>query len=44
MRDAADMMIKFGSRFGLSPADRVRLAIQPAEPDGPDGQLLSLLS
>ncbi|MFF7233960.1 phage terminase small subunit P27 family [Streptomyces sioyaensis] len=44
MRDSADMMIKFGSRFGLSPSDRTRLSVAPREPEGPDAQVLSLLS
>jgi P27 family predicted phage terminase small subunit len=44
MRDAADLMIKFGARFGLSPSDRTRLSV-PSEPEGgPDAQILSLLS
>ncbi|MEV5080320.1 phage terminase small subunit P27 family [Streptomyces sp. NPDC056159] len=44
MRDAADMMLKFGSRFGLSPSDRTRLSV-PSEPEaGPDAKVLSLLS
>ncbi|WP_326827374.1 phage terminase small subunit P27 family [Streptomyces sp. NBC_01751] len=44
MRDAADMMLKFGSRFGLSPSDRTRLSVAPREDNGPDAQVLSLLS
>jgi P27 family predicted phage terminase small subunit len=44
MRDAADLMIKFGSRFGLSPSDRTRLSVAPQEDNGPDAQVLSLLS
>jgi len=44
MRDSADMMIKFGSRFGLSLSDRTRLSVAPREPEGPDAQVLSLLS
>lgn len=44
MRDAADMMLKFGSRFGLSPSDRTRLSVPSAAEDGPDAQVLSLLS
>jgi P27 family predicted phage terminase small subunit len=44
MRDAADLMIKFGSRFGLSPSDRTRLSVAPESEDGPDAQVLSLLS
>lgn len=35
MRDAADVMLRYGSRFGLSPSDRVRLATTPAEDTGP---------
>ncbi|MCP9207818.1 phage terminase small subunit P27 family [Streptomyces cucumeris] len=44
MRDAADLMLKFGSRFGLSPSDRTRLSVPSAAEDGPDAQVLSLLS
>lgn len=44
MRDAADLMLKFGSRFGLSPSDRTRLSVAPKSEDGPDAQVLSLLS
>jgi P27 family predicted phage terminase small subunit len=44
MRDAADMMLKFGSRFGLSPSDRTRLSVPSQVEDGPDAQVLSLLS
>ncbi len=44
MRDAADMMLKFGSRFGLSPSDRTRLSVPSKSEDGPDAQVLSLLS
>jgi P27 family predicted phage terminase small subunit len=44
MRDAADMMLKFGSRFGLSPSDRTRLSVPSGTEDGPDAQVLSLLS
>ncbi|MBK3559323.1 phage terminase small subunit P27 family [Streptomyces sp. MBT56] len=44
MRDAADLMLKFGSRFGLSPSDRTRLSVPSGNEDGPDAQILSLLS
>jgi P27 family predicted phage terminase small subunit len=44
MRDAADMMIKFGARFGLSPSDRSRLAVTPPIEDGHDASVLKLLS
>ncbi len=44
MRDAADLMLKFGSRFGLSPSDRTRLSVPSGSEDGPDAQVLSLLS
>jgi P27 family predicted phage terminase small subunit len=44
MRDAADLMLKFGSRFGLSPSDRTRLSVPSGHEDGPDAQVLSLLS
>ncbi|MGW6571679.1 phage terminase small subunit P27 family [Streptomyces sp. NPDC054945] len=44
LRDSADLMIKFGSRFGLSPSDRTRLSVAPESEDGPDAQVLSLLS
>lgn len=33
MKDSLDMMLKFGAKFGLSPADRARLAKAP-EPEG----------
>lgn len=44
VRDSADLMLKFGSRFGLSPSDRTRLSVAPKSEDGPDAQVLSLLS
>lgn len=44
MRDAADLMIKFGARFGLSPSDRTRLAISPTDEDGADADVIRLLS
>lgn len=46
MRDSADMMLKFGSRFGLSPQDRARLGKvqEPEAPSGPDATVLSILS
>ena len=45
MKDAADMMLKFGGRFGLSPQDRARLALPNSEPDeGGSAAILSILS
>lgn len=47
MRDSADMMLKFGARFGLSPQDRARLGKVPtaeADSDGPGAAVLSILS
>lgn len=44
MRDAADLMLKFGSRFGLSPSDRTRLSLPVESPEGPDARVLALLS
>lgn len=45
MKDAADMMLKFGSRFGMSPSDRSRLTVPLETPDdGPEGTVLSILS
>lgn len=45
MRDAADLMLKFGSRFGLSPSDRTKLSVAPTdENSGQDAQVLKLLS
>lgn len=47
MRDAADLMLKYGSRFGLSPSDRVKLAVTPADDDDAEGEekaALQLLS
>ncbi|MFF0481044.1 phage terminase small subunit P27 family [Streptomyces sp. NPDC004435] len=44
LRDSADLMIKFGSRFGLSPSDRTRLSVPSDSEEGPDAQVLSLLS
>jgi P27 family predicted phage terminase small subunit len=44
-KDALDTMLKFGSRFGLSPSDRVRLGSPvKAEPDTGGGAGLSLLA
>lgn len=43
MKDAADMMLKFGSRFGLSPSDRTRLSVE-SDDDGEEATILSLLS
>lgn len=42
-RDQADIMLRYGSRFGLSPADRVRLAVTP-EDDGGMGDAAGILS
>lgn len=45
MRDAADMMLKYGGRFGFTPADRVRLqGLGDSGDDGEDAAVLSLLS
>lgn len=46
MKDSADLMLKFGARFGLSPADRVRLVVPMAGPEEGRGEAaaLSLLS
>lgn len=33
-RDQADLMMRYGSRFGLSPSDRVRLAVAPDDDGG----------
>lgn len=45
MRDAADLMLKFGSRFGLSPSDRTKLSVPSGEAnDGQDAQILKLMS
>ena len=35
MRDQADLMSRFGSKFGLTPSDRARLSV-PEESDGAD--------
>jgi len=44
-RDASDSMLKYGSRFGLSPADRARLQLPEAESVNPAEQAaLKLLS
>ena len=42
-RDAAALMLTFGSRFGLNPLDRQRLSLPPAKGSGDDtfGGLLS---
>lgn len=42
-RDQADIMLRYGSRFGLSPSDRVRLAVKPDD-DGGTGDLSGILS
>lgn len=44
MRDAADLMLKYGSRFGFTPSDRTRLEAPTGDSDGPDAQVLALLS
>lgn len=44
MRDSADVMLKYGSRFGLSPSDRTKLGTTPESPSKGDAQILSLLS
>lgn len=44
MRDAADLMLKYGSRFGLSPADRTRLGTLPEAPEKPSDGLEGILS
>jgi P27 family predicted phage terminase small subunit len=41
---AQDQMAKWGSKLGLSPADRARLAVQPPEGAGQDADVLRLLS
>lgn len=44
-RDASDSMLKYGSRFGLSPADRARLQLPEAEAVSADDEAaLRLLS
>jgi P27 family predicted phage terminase small subunit len=43
MRDQADVMLRYGSRFGLSPADRVRLAV-PTDDDPGLGDAAGILS
>lgn len=43
MRDQADIMLRYGSRFGLSPSDRVRLAVAPDD-DGGDQDAAGILS
>lgn len=46
MKDAMDMMLKFGAKFGLSPIDRARLGRVPEgeEDEGPGATVLSILS
>lgn len=46
MKDSLDMMLKYGAKFGLSPADRARMGRVPdKEPDDkPGGGVLELLS
>jgi P27 family predicted phage terminase small subunit len=41
---AQDQMAKWGAKLGLSPADRARLAVTPAEEAGQDADVLRLLS
>lgn len=44
-RDSSDSMLKYGSRFGLSPADRARLQLPEAEQVNPaEAAALKLLS
>ncbi len=40
MRDAADLMIKYGGRFGLTPSDRAQLSIEQPEQRGKDASRL----
>lgn len=42
-RDAADLMLRYGSRFGFTPSDRVRLAV-PADEGAPPEDVASILS
>lgn len=44
MKDALDMMLKYGSKFGLSPADRARLGRVPDKTDEDEGHLAPVLS
>ena len=48
MKDSLDLMLKYGAKFGLSPADRARLGRVPEKTDDDDDQslapVLSLLS
>ncbi len=44
MKDSADMMLKFGARFGLSPADRVRLSVPNQDEGTGHDPALSILS
>lgn len=44
MKDSADLMLKFGSRFGMSPADRTRLTVPSEAPEDNEATVLSILS
>lgn len=43
-RDQADLMMRYGSRFGLSPSDRVRLAVAPDDDGGTELVAQGILS
>lgn len=43
-RDQADLMMRYGSRFGLSPSDRVRLAVAPDDGGGTESVAAGILS
>jgi len=42
VRDQADLMLKYGSRFGLNPSDRARLSVEPD--DNPDLDIMRIIS
>jgi P27 family predicted phage terminase small subunit len=44
MKDSMDAMLKFGAKFGLSPADRSRLAKVPVEDEPEDDPAAGILS
>ncbi len=44
IKDSADLMLKFGSRFGLSPSDRSRLSVNAQVEDAGTAAVLSILS